>query len=320
MKLDADRPALDAATEGWKDWLEDIPDRLDDIPDQERPTVVGLVTGVDWLTITAKSPDARRAMMLESERLADALQQIGEELRDWRFCGYVGKRIGSLRYGFRSDSSLIMLSGQDAFANWQAFVDMAENVTRLDLAVTVETDIPWIGLVSRLYAWMTYDNPDGRATDGRKITKIENNAGGATLYIGSRASDQYGRLYDKAAESGIEELRQRLWRYEVEFKRDRAGKALKGLVRAYRESAVDHVQAIRNTVWTWFDCRNCPPIFDRNGDALSLELEARVTSTEATLQWLSRQVAPSIARLATAGYLRQACEALGLEMFDWLLD
>lgn len=313
IQLDAERPALDASTQGWKDWL-------DDIPDKERPKVVGLSTGVDWLTITAKSPAARRGMMLESERLADALQQIGEELRDWRFCGYVGKRIGSLRYGFRSDSSIIMLSGQDAFANWDAFIDLAENVTRLDLAVTVETDIPWIDLVARLYEWLLTGNPRGLATDGRKVTKIENSKGGATLYIGSRASDQYGRLYDKAAESGIKELHQRLWRYEVEFKRNRAGKALNGLVRAYRQADIDHVQAIRNTVWTWFDCRNCPPIFERSGASLSLELEARVTSTETTLQWLSRQVAPSVARLAKAGRLREACDALGLQMFDWLLE
>src|SRR3989304_5980210 len=133
--------------------------------------------------------------------------------------------IRNLRWGMRTDGCIMMLSGQDAAINWLPALALAQNVTRLDLAVTVSLADPITDVAKRAYAWVLTD-PHSCPGKKRKYSYVENSSGGQTVYIGSRASDQFGRLYDKGCESAKDACAPPglLWRYEVEFKAYRAKK------------------------------------------------------------------------------------------------
>lgn len=138
------------------------------------------------------------------------------------------------------------------------------------------------------------------------------------MYIGSRASRAFARVYDKGLEAGLENEQGKLWRYEIEFKKPIARQVLSAL-HANKYLPIDvHwneevAQSIVSTVFVWFQARNLPPLFTRReNEAISLECEARVTSDEVSLNWLTTQVRPTVMRLAQRGKLHKVKEALGL--------
>jgi len=275
---------------------------------------VAIVGTVDWLTVTAKSKEARRELYnLTMAHIADAAH-TGMKSQNWKFKGYNGLKVDGYRWGTRADSDICMLSANDANELWSPLLKHAENVTRVDLAVTVETQKPIADLASLYYAWeeetyMLNLHPKKRI----RCSLIQNNSQGQTLYVGSRVSDQMGRIYDKAAEQQMPEFIGRLWRYEVEFKRDRANAIAHSLCQAKSlDKSVG--ENIRSTVFLWFTARDFPPIFDSQGDELSLEIEARVTSDEISLKWLSSQVKPTVQRLIEAGKIDDVGEALEVKL------
>jgi hypothetical protein len=209
-----------------------------------------------------------------------------------------------------------VLSGYDAAVAWRILLPVAENVSRVDLAVTIRTRNEVGDLVQVYYDWVKQNLG---AWEARKLTKIENNKGGQTLYVGSRASDQFGRIYDKGAQDKkLKVPPGYLWRYEVEFKEDRAGKIANQL-RDLVDPNASPAQRIQQTVYLWFDSRDVPPLFCR---AKSLPLDstvsARVTTDEKALAWLSAQVAPTVARLMNKGKTDQTLQALGVQ--KWVIE
>jgi hypothetical protein len=274
-----------------------------------------LRAGVDWLTVTAKAADLRRDLFAECERVKSILDQSGDRPKPWSFKGYQGYAIGGLRWGTRLDGDIAMLSGVDAHQNWYAVGEWCENCSRVDLAVTVNCARAWSGLLQTYYDFL--NEPTAKHVKfSSSITK--NSAGGQTLYIGSRASRAFGRVYDKGIEAGLEPESGKLWRYEVEFKKPLAKLVLAAL-HSNKYLPVDcHwseevAQSIVSTVYVWFLARNLPPLFTRReNEAISLECEARITSDEVSLNWLTTQVRPTVLRLAERGKLHRVKEALGL--------
>ena len=202
-----------------------------------------------------------------------------------------------------------MLSGNEACLNWLPFAMLAKNVTRLDLQVTVTLTKPWPAMATMAYAWLD-DNPDLRRKQ-LTYTLLENTSGGSTLYVGSRASDQYGRFYDKGKERDKEAEKGKEWRYEVEFKGQRASNVIEQLKRLTGASDVE--AAISTTVHTWFAAREMPPIWAKNGQPMKMDIKATVTSDELKLLWLTKQVRPSVRQLLEHGRSEELMIALGID-------
>jgi DNA relaxase NicK len=114
------------------------------------------------------------------------------------------------------------------------------------------------------------------------------------VYIGSRASDIFFRVYDKFEESGKEEYRGCV-RFEVELK----GRKAKELWAAVGEGKVNIHQMLSMLISL---------LAERGVQVPSGELEAiepirfkkEKTLEENTLAWLSRAVAPSVQKLASS--------------------
>lgn len=274
-----------------------------------------LRAGIDWLTVTAKDQGLRNDLFAECERIKSILLSNGDRLKPWMFKGYTGFAVGGLRWGTRLDSDIAMLSGVDAHQNWHAVGEWCENCSRVDLAVTVNCSQAYPGLLDTYYEYLT--RPTSRHVKfSSSITK--NSAGGQTLYIGSRMSRAFARVYDKGLEAGLENEQGKLWRYEIEFKKPLARQVLSALhANKYLPADVhwneEVAQSIVSTVYVWFQARNLPPLFTRRENlSISLECEARITSDEVSLNWLTTQVQPTIQRLRQRGKLQAVKEALGL--------
>src|SRR6476620_6969970 len=89
-------------------------------------------------------------------------------------------------------------------------VQSGGSVTRLDLATDCVGEHVRLPLI-----WKSLQNGDNSGT-ARTFGQIESNNGGHTIYIGSRQSEKFIRIYDKAAQS---DLSKELWfRFEIETK------------------------------------------------------------------------------------------------------
>jgi DNA relaxase NicK len=130
------------------------------------------------------------------------------------------------------------------------------------------------------------------------------NKGGGTLYIGSRKSNAFGRLYDKGAELNrrlpVDQQIQTeyLWRAELEVKQAMARSTFFEIVKA--QASGDLRGFIANTVLTWFQNRHMYlPILPNSSSIVSVA--HRATDDVRTMKWLHEQVRPAVWRLAESG-------------------
>jgi len=118
------------------------------------------------------------------------------------------------------------------------------HVTRLDLAIdTNDTRLSPVELKKDF-------KTERFATRARSMSEIkrEGKQGeymGHTVYVGSRTSEQFLRVYDKAAEQGTSD---HLTRLELELK---GHKAFEAVVTIARNSAPDAIQAAFNRFFQW---------------------------------------------------------------------
>lgn len=275
-------------------------------PKLSRPVSVA----VDWITITASDEKRRLEILNRFLRLKEALLLMHELPKSWSFRGYSGFSIGSARWGTRDDSDILILSGEDCQAFWRIFAGWATNCSRLDLAVTARTTRCYPRLLDT-YISMLREGDSAMLKRTVKVARCDGT--GKTLYVNSRNTDQFGRIYDKGAQLGLPLDIHRLWRYEIELKNERAHKTIKQLLSTELEESWP--QSICSTVWEWFNQRELPPIFSRqSGLGLDLELHASITSVSQKLNWLTRGVSPTIKTLIDAGYKNEVINALGLDL------
>jgi hypothetical protein len=283
--------------------------------DEELPRINTKAATVDWLTVTCKDPDLQYRVFHEAGRLATIQKERGNVQKPWSFKGYKGWAIEGLRWGAREDSSIVMLSGQAASLNWPTMLAWAGNVTRLDLAVTIDLVTPLKHRASEAYGILTMDGQVEANRGSRKYSLVVNSAGGETLYVGSRASDQFGRLYDKGREQTDDLMipTGKIWRYEVEFKGDRASRVGAQMLESAKRDEGPATEDIGQTVYKWFLSRGIAPIWKPDkGQEYSTEVYAKLSDDDLTLQWLATGVSPSVARLMDNGRGTEVLNALGI--------
>jgi hypothetical protein len=271
--------------------------------------VKSVTADVDWLTITSGDEGMRDRLYGEARKLAEEFQRQKAPIKPWSWMGYSGWKCDGFRSGSRADSDIVMLSGAEAARWWSLFAPLAGNCSRLDLAVTVDLIDPFPE-----HAAFLWQNIPSAAELAKlqlpRFTYITNTDGGDTIYVGSRSSAHFGRVYDKGVESKTAEPG-KLWRYEVEYKKPLSKCALTRLIE--QGDKFNQAQAIRNTVFNWFWTRQIAPIFEAEGLTLQIEYEARVTSDDTRLNWLSQQVSKSVGDLVARGKGDAVLEALGLD-------
>jgi len=268
-------------------------------------------SGIDWLTITCKSGDSDYELRQTMESLFVKLEHEGTIGKSWSHIGgYRGARYASAAYATGRQGGLAVLSGAESERFWQDVMPMG-NPSRLDMQVTVLLKRPQN--LARLY----YTSRD-TAKVKPAFAMIDSSDGGSTLYVGRRSAEQFGRVYDKGVEAGSHRPGW-LWRYEIELKA-RAARAGRDVLRTNQNGASG---VIRDTVYRWFNSRDCPPVWSSGDIEGVLELAAKVSDIDKTTEWLVKCVRPSVQRLRSNGIAQSTLfDLLGLEypMADIPLD
>ena len=269
------------------------------------------LVGVDYFTITCQLSNAEQVWK-QAKRIAQDLDGALKQ-RQWRFFGYQGfvysaGSSGHFAYGDSGSElqgAIVQASGEMAQRYVTTFFMDVARWSRIDLTVDCELKTPEPTLCLGYYDWIIANT--GKS---RRYSLIQSNLGGQTLYVGSRASEEFGRVYDKGAESGGGFPLGALWRYEVELKGDAAKSAASSLMsHTLRQSSTTHAIAV--TVFDWFDRRNVPPRFSRRlSDGLDLKAVATNRGSD-RLVWLRKQVSPTVRDMLASGD-RRVLDALGV--------
>ena len=272
------------------------------------PIRFGSGSDVDWITATTvdqKSGYNWLEMFNKHRNEAD--------VRTVRMHGFVGLASGGLIWATREkDRRYMMIASGLAAEKWLEIGRYASKITRLDLAVDCWLTDPKPDLIrsqARVFLSPAWD------VDRIKRRVIRSTGGGSTLYLGSRNSQIFCRLYDKGIESKT--CKPGKWlRYEVEMKHPLSEKIYTELAEINGTGSMNAVHG-RITHYTWdaFHHRYVPPLFTPSGEGPShLRSLARIkTSTERKIAWLRSQVRPTVAYLFEIGLGEEVIDAIGLE-------
>lgn len=239
---------------------------------------------VDWLSMSAKDPSACRTLLEWRDKRFSVLADGGWSEKRFSGHGYQYRQRGQVAIGVGRCDVVAQLSGAEASAGWRDLARLASNVSRVDLACTARTDTRTDALAEQEYAAATARKRGrGRAA---QVTLIKSEDRGDTLYVGSRKSDQLGRLYNKEKESRQAEY-SACWRWEVQYRRSYA----LSTVRALQATPVPS-EAIIATVGRWFTDRGVRAAYRSGVDPLCTGNARPAPDDQRWLAWVRRCVQP----------------------------
>lgn len=258
---------------------------------------------VDWITCTASTKDAQQALWAVGNRLLHRSQSKGEDTSRWHANGYSGWTDGSVSMGVRADGCILRVSGQQAGDEWRECFAASENTSRLDLAVDCKLDLPVTALSRQIYR----DAGHVRPLSGRKPKRhlIVSGDGGSTVYIGARASESFGRVYDK----GVEQKALPAgcwWRWELELKGKTAYAQASSL-----SSVDDHRVLLMAMVAHWFRARTTHA-YTSSVTELCIQNAREPSTIDRRLRWLAHDVRPTVQALVERVGIDRVLFALGL--------
>lgn len=246
---------------------------------------------VDYLRYSipadASAVDRQRIAGLRERGLA--IQGGSYEAQRWCWQGYTGFKAGAVCWGVRGDGEFLQVSGRVASCVEKAELPRSGKCARVDLALTVQLEEDLQTRAQELYEALSAESRKQVGARKRKVHVHLSNGDGDTLYLGSRSSRAYGRVYDKGRESkGQYPLG--TWRYEVEAHNEVASSYLPMVVEAQEPG-----QACLGLVHDWFKRRGVETPITPNGATSSrLHLEKVDREDWRWLRWIETQVRPGL--------------------------
>jgi len=263
----------------------------------------------DWLTVTHTGEASLPVFRAWAKRCIAWEEVKANKQRNFSAFGYEGVACGRVRWGAREDSDMVQLSGDVAAKELNRAMDLATNVSRLDLAVTVHQEPMDPGLEASHYAsFLAAPRSEGRKASG---TLVQSSDGGATFYLGKRTSDVMLRVYNKAVESDDEHYKD-CHRYELEIKGDRAILAATDVA-----NSVDVGAFCQEVVHDWCTVRGVTPAFDVAQPRRLQPGLTRRSDEDTKLEWLMRSVRPTVSWLREFGDQGRILRALGYHGDSW---
>lgn len=272
--------------------------------------------GVDWLTATSFDRQKGARMGQLAVQMMRREEVLGCMPKSWGMAGYQGWSTGSVQTGERDDSIIIRLGSLLARSSWRLAYECSDGVSRLDCQYTLRSGLAPARLIKRHYAQAK--NHLGKDRRPGTVSLFTSSDGSSTLYLGKRTSEQFGRVYDKGAESGLEEYDGAV-RYEVEFKGDRAKQ-----VALLLSQCTNEYLEVSIRVNTFFQDRGISPprpAITVDGRPLPANfcfpsdlapIRSKLTDLERRCRWLGRSVAPFATELVSEGKGHLLLTSLGL--------
>jgi len=265
--------------------------------------------GVDFIRVTTS--DELVAIPLRDVFEAAWLDEWikGANRKPRSMLGYDGEGWEHGFMGQRNDGWMLQLSGGISHDYARKILIRDVNCTRIDLQLTFKLDIDNPGFGKTELEKAEGRKWRGEVHQGTNFILIDGRGKkGDTVQIGARSSENYGRLYDKARESG-EDIYEQCWRYEVEYKGDAARYHAKALAQNIDRKTIAGILKSRFSDWgfstDWFDAL---PIG-------GVQYKRSSYDKDRILSWLAKQVNPSIQKLLQNGTgLDELGAVLGLDI------
>jgi len=269
-------------------------------------STVVIESQTDWLTATCKGPEHWYDWITVGERLLWEEQARGNKRQAWGLRGYRGSRCGRAATGSQEGSNIIALSGDLAAIELSNVVPLASHVSRLDVAVTLRLTDGDGELEARLYG----EYIGGRQARGRpvKASLVQASDGGATFYLGSRSSERFCRVYNKAVESG-EARYERCHRAELELKGDVGDRVAHLLL-----DVADRPAWCQAYTHRYLTEHGLTPPFPTSGSQTLVPGFSRRSDADTRLAWVAQQVAPTVDWLLRTGHADALERALGVSL------
>lgn len=269
--------------------------------------------GVDWLSATMPHEvPGSFGWYTRAEAALRAVRNEGHLVTPRTLNGFAGVGGGGCFCGWNDERYYVQLAGAYADQWYDTLDTSATHYSRLDLQVTVRYREEHTNIAKEAYNALTGDNEGVRARRSTKSYLIVGSDGGDTLYVGAPSSRQRARIYNKAKQSEVAAY-QRCWRYEVVLRDELARQWARGgaIVPGTR---AEHVCA---TVAHWLGIRGVRVPFDGLPDHLiAMKVRTLPTDVERKLEWLRKQVAPTVKYLRELGLEEPLLDALGLSGVD----
>lgn len=257
----------------------------------------------DYVSLTLRDAALVETMYQRGIRFLTHESKLGYVTREADMHGYHLLRAGGVQVGRSAVGAWVTLIGERAEAWYDQFMNFGAQATRIDLAVTAEYFAAEERLASREYDRLMDEKAH---TSKRKYALVRSQNDGETLYVGSRKSDTFGRLYDRGVKSRSHDSG-KLWRWEVEYKQAKAGAVWSGLTGGAKSSTM-----AAGLVSEWFSKRGVVPPATTETYVLDPVEYEKFPTVENKLEWLRQQVRPSVERLIAAGFFTETCKSLGI--------
>lgn len=266
-------------------------------------------TGIDWLTATVERNSSEWGYVTgKAERELLQHKSEGNILKEGTMYGYSGFRAGANFMGHKDDRTLIQFTSGRAALAFERTYSEALHYSRLDIQATVRYDQSYLDIANYAYTHAEAANGALPPARRRKLQIIENNDGGSTCYIGSRNSEQFARIYNKDAESGLDHYKD-CWRFEIVLRNELATKAAKSFFWLDERREV----AMQQFVHDWLSQRGVTNAYPAPGEVVVMPtVQISKSDNQRKLEWLASQVAPTVRHLITSGLGDRMLIALGL--------
>lgn len=259
--------------------------------------------GVDYITATAKDRDAAVALHAVGSSLFRVQRDFGNNARAWGMHGFSGFACGSVQVGTRDDEVCVRLSSDSAQRSWRDVVQAAQNVSRIDLQVTIQVQRDVAKVIDRYKRAARRDSV--KSHNKKRVRWVQEHHGGYTLYLGNRQSNVFGRIYDKYEESKLDQFRSCV-RFEAQYQSKLALWIANDL-----NGTNSSKPRIASYVSQFFDGRGVHLEVPYK-DTARYSCSRPRSDADRNLQWLSDAVKPCVLRLMSQGLGEEVFRALGL--------
>lgn len=259
--------------------------------------------GCDYLTATARERSSAEKLHAVGSSLFRTQREFGNNSKPWGMAGFTGYKCGSVQVATLGGAVMVRLSSDSAARSWRRVVDHAENVSRIDLQVTMQFGGDLKRIIDKCRKAARRNSEE--SGNHKRVRWVQEHHGGYTLYLGDRQSNVFGRIYDKWEESKLDHYKGCI-RFEAQYQ-----KKLAWFVARELWSMSSPIPGMGSYLSQLF-----------LGRAVDLKLAGSIaaryscprqrTDDEKQLEWLSTQCRPSVLRLISNGKGDEVLRALGL--------
>ena len=270
-------------------------------------------TTCDAYTVITSDDYIARVLAAKWAKYGEYAQKAGNKVKPYRNNQYHGWQIGSMRYGvvLGKADTLMGVTGDLANSTIEEMLGFTLRATRVDLACTFSLSSPLPDYASQLYDARVMQGERGRVPLSQ--WKLIQGSNGDTLYVGTRGTGKFIRVYDKSFQYTGTSEKGYIWRFELEY-----GTGYADTLWQQLRTELDNERSIADYMVKrlWGDCYQkgvALPVKVEALDTNELRKDRRPTDKDRYLTWMNKTVRPVVQWLTAMGYGEEVSEALGLQ-------